>query len=166
MSPPPWDTWFDGVGLGSTAPTPERGGRPELEFIFRTLVDLRMDVDDLRTEFEVYRGTGSGMAQVKALQAGGELREVHSGDEIESGPWKLATDMPVETVSEVISVSEPGLEAPPAPEHQPGNLVLPPGLTMEEIEREAIVAVLDTFTELVGETTLSVDAQSEIAIHR
>ncbi len=132
------------VGLGSIAPTtPERGGRPELEFIFRTLVDLRMDVDDLRTEFEAYRGTGSRMSQVEALQPGGELREVHARDEVESGPWKPVTDMPVDTVSEVISVSEPGLEAPPAPEHQPGSLVLPPGLTMEEIEREAIVAVLD-----------------------
>ena len=83
------------------------------------------------------------MSQVKALQAGGELREVRAGDEIESLPWKPVPDMPVETVSEVISVSEPGVKVPPAPEHPPGSLVLPPGLTMEEIEREAIVAVLD-----------------------
>jgi transcriptional regulator with PAS, ATPase and Fis domain len=33
----------------------ERRLRPELEFVFRTLVDLRMDVDQLRREFEVYR---------------------------------------------------------------------------------------------------------------
>ncbi len=29
--------------------------RPELEFVFRTLVNLRMDVDDLRKDFERYR---------------------------------------------------------------------------------------------------------------
>ena len=29
--------------------------RPQLEFIFRALVDLRMDVDDLKQEFEAYR---------------------------------------------------------------------------------------------------------------
>ncbi|MEX2294717.1 MAG: sigma 54-interacting transcriptional regulator, partial [Gemmatimonadota bacterium] len=29
--------------------------RPELEFVFRTLVDLRMDVDQLRREFDLYR---------------------------------------------------------------------------------------------------------------
>ena len=52
-------------------------------------------------------------------------------------------DVPVETEAEVISVSEPGPTTPPDPEHQPGSLVLPPGLTMDEIEREAIIAVLD-----------------------
>ena len=31
------------------------GLRPQLEFIFRTLVDLRVDMDDLRREFDVYR---------------------------------------------------------------------------------------------------------------
>ncbi len=131
------------VSLGSTAPTTERGGRPELEFIFRTLVDLRMDVDDLRTEFEAYRATGSRRSPVVALQAGGELREVHTHDEIESGVWPPARDVPVETEAEVISVSEPGPTTSPDPEHQPGSLVLPPGLTMDEIEREAIIAVLD-----------------------
>lgn len=29
--------------------------RPQLEFVFRTLVDLRVDMDDLRREFEAYR---------------------------------------------------------------------------------------------------------------
>ena len=29
--------------------------RPELEFVFRTLVELRVDMDDLRREFDVYR---------------------------------------------------------------------------------------------------------------
>ena len=38
----------------------ERGGedagfRPQLEFVFRTLVDLRVDMDELRRDFEVYR---------------------------------------------------------------------------------------------------------------
>ena len=35
--------------------------RPELEFVFRTLVDLRVDMDDLRREFDVYR-RGEGIA--------------------------------------------------------------------------------------------------------
>ncbi|MFV2005832.1 MAG: sigma-54 interaction domain-containing protein [Longimicrobiales bacterium] len=129
------------VGPGSTIP--ERGGRPELEFIFRTLVDLRMDVDDLRTEFEAYRGAGGPLSRVGALEAGGELHEVRAHDEIESGPWKPATDIPVETVSEVISVSDPGALGHPSAEPQPGSLVLPPGMTMEEIEREVIVSALD-----------------------
>jgi len=36
---------------------PEEGRpAPELEFVFRTLVELKMDVEDLRKEFEAYRG--------------------------------------------------------------------------------------------------------------
>jgi hypothetical protein len=35
--------------------------RPELEFVLRTLVDLRVDMDDLRREFDVYR-RGEGIA--------------------------------------------------------------------------------------------------------
>ena len=31
------------------------GPPPELEFIFRTLFDMRMDLDDLRREFEIYK---------------------------------------------------------------------------------------------------------------
>jgi DNA-binding NtrC family response regulator len=45
------------VGLGPPKPVVAEAGRlrPELEFVFRTLVELRIDVDDLRSEFEAYR---------------------------------------------------------------------------------------------------------------
>ena len=46
------------IGDGSSRALEDFGAqgiRPELEFIFRTLVDLKMDVDDLRKEFETYR---------------------------------------------------------------------------------------------------------------
>ena len=39
-----------GSGAGDAASL-----RPQLEFVFRTLVDLRVDMDDLRREFEAYR---------------------------------------------------------------------------------------------------------------
>ncbi|MEZ4417430.1 MAG: sigma 54-interacting transcriptional regulator [Gemmatimonadota bacterium] len=37
------------------APVPSARPAPELEFIFRTLVELRMDMDDLRRQFELYQ---------------------------------------------------------------------------------------------------------------
>jgi len=43
---------------GSPLPARREGEgsvRPELEFVFRTLVNLRMDVDDLRNEFEQFK---------------------------------------------------------------------------------------------------------------
>src|SRR5690606_17199693 len=39
------------------SPVESGGASPELEFIFHTLVQLRMDVEDLRREFEDYRRT-------------------------------------------------------------------------------------------------------------
>ncbi len=61
-----------GVGVSLLPVSIPRGGsvsaprgavaniRPELEFVFRTLVELRVDMDDLRREFEAYRGRYDG----------------------------------------------------------------------------------------------------------
>ena len=90
--------------------------RPELEFIFRTLVELRVDMDDLRREFEAYR-EDLGVRGARRRPAG---RDPH----------------------------------PPAPEPSlPGNgyaarppsagvVVYRPGMTMDELERAAILAAL------------------------
>ena len=48
----------DGVGTADSGTRAEEGDprlRPELELVFRTLLDLRMDMDQLRREFEAYR---------------------------------------------------------------------------------------------------------------
>src|SRR5690606_21205030 len=42
------------VGTGADEET-RPALRPELEFVFRTLVELRMDVDQLRREFDLHR---------------------------------------------------------------------------------------------------------------
>jgi DNA-binding NtrC family response regulator len=48
MPPRPPTTAVAANGNGNGPP-------PELEFIFRTLFDMRMDLDDLRREFEIYK---------------------------------------------------------------------------------------------------------------
>jgi DNA-binding NtrC family response regulator len=82
---------------------------PELEFIFRTLYDLRLNLEDLRRDFEEYRER--------------QGREV----------------MPV-------SYGYAALGPPPAPEPEPeverGVVVFRPGMTMSDLEREAINAAL------------------------
>jgi DNA-binding NtrC family response regulator len=45
------------------------GSPPELEFIFRTLIQLRMDVEDLRHRFDEYRGTHPEITQGRPLIA-------------------------------------------------------------------------------------------------
>ena len=120
----------------------ERDYRPELEFIFRTLMELRMDVDDLRREFEAYqdRSHEIGFEDRRAILSSGAGRyeiEVTSGDEEEP---------PRVHVLEEEEDREPEAEAEDAKADEAedrGRIVYRPGMTMEEMEREAIVAALD-----------------------
>jgi transcriptional regulator with PAS, ATPase and Fis domain len=109
------------------------GIRPELEFIFRTLVDLRMDVDDLRKEFETYRSpppssagpvetyaSHEGRVEIGVRPAAGELGEI----------WDVEEPIEVST--------EDGLEE----ELAEGMVVYRPGMTMDDLERAAIAAAL------------------------
>ncbi len=86
---------------------------PQLEFIFRTLVELKMDIEDLRQEFVHYR-----RSHPELLRDGFEWSP---GEEIEvpEGPLAETTDPELEDV-----------------------IAFRPGMTMDELEREAIVATL------------------------
>ncbi|MGD2070453.1 MAG: sigma-54 dependent transcriptional regulator [Gemmatimonadota bacterium] len=109
--------------------------RPEIEFIFRTLVELRMDVDDLRKEFDSYRdGVGSW-----ALRGAGEIRLPAPGEE-ESG----VREAPAEREAPERGTESPEVEgAGDSPEvGARGTVVFEPGMTIEEMERRAIEAAL------------------------
>ncbi|HEX7241205.1 MAG TPA: sigma-54 dependent transcriptional regulator [Longimicrobiaceae bacterium] len=110
-----------------TRAAPVGGGTPpqELEFIFRTIYDLKLDIDDLRREFDAYRERerfrdplripvpGAGYPADTAVIPFGAL----------GGARPLA---PLE----------------PEPEEPRGTVVFRPGMTMQELEREAISAAL------------------------
>jgi DNA-binding NtrC family response regulator len=102
----------EGNGNGTVAGPP-----PELEFIFRTLFDMRMDLDDLRREFEIYKTRQREPVPIAGVPIGG-----------------YAASPPL------------AWPAPPPPEPEPpeerGVVVFRPGMTMEEMEREAITASL------------------------
>ncbi len=102
---------------GAAALTASGDTAPQLEFIFRTLVELKLDVEDLRQEFVRYRRT-----HPELLEAG----EVWTpaGEEIA---------VPLE-----LSMSEAGESANGEDE----TIAFRPGMTMAELEREAIVATL------------------------
>ncbi len=141
--------------------------RPELEFVFRTLVNLRMDVDDLRRDFERYKAetevVGEEVALPRALPltrqpylqevfpnvaraegpgsraGGGGETYPPAGEEPESvgrahadvaeHPWNDERDDvggPART--DGVEVGESSDEA----------VVYRPGMTMEEMEEEAI----------------------------
>ncbi|MDT8368129.1 MAG: sigma 54-interacting transcriptional regulator [Longimicrobiales bacterium] len=119
--------------------------RPELEFIFRTLVDLRVDIDDLRKEFENYRerrlpGESSRVPadlprrEVRS-EVRSEVRRAPGG--IELGGWggeEGSQSASAYDDARIVDVDhEPGDE---------GVVVYREGMTMEEVEREAIRVVL------------------------
>ncbi len=103
-----------------SAPQEGAQGRPqELEFIFRTLYDLKLDLDDLRREFEVYRAR-------------------HEREVVHHLPPPAPAD------GGYISLATLGGNTPreEEPEEERGVVVYRPGMTMQELEREAIVAAL------------------------
>ncbi|MDT8435462.1 MAG: sigma-54 dependent transcriptional regulator [Gemmatimonadota bacterium] len=109
---------------------------PEMEFLFRTLVEMKIDLEDLRTEFERFRRRhavrdgndedGEDVAAGREL-AGRELRAI----EIASSDWP-------ESLSG--RTGEP--DADDGAETAPPSIELAPGMTMHDIEREAIVIAL------------------------
>lgn len=182
--------------------------RPQLEFVFRTLVELRVDMDDLRREFEAYRQEHrfdeallpeeTGRVEIVAPRVGapatgldqpppaepGQAAEApplsppqafRGRDEAalahhEAAPAPDASTTPSanESPDDVPAADEPldhaaapdqppappptasgdpsePAEPPPRPEPPPppGGIVLQPGMTLEDIERQAILAALD-----------------------
>jgi DNA-binding NtrC family response regulator len=129
----------------------QEGGRdlrPELEFVFRTLVELRVDIDDLRREFEAYRqehpGLGAyGEAILGRLGQGGV-----SFDERGGGAGRAAEIRPYSPGG---GAEPPGDDEGGAGGAEPGALerleeegtvVFRPGMTIEDMERRAIEAAL------------------------
>jgi transcriptional regulator with PAS, ATPase and Fis domain len=104
--------------------------RPELEFVFRTLVELRVDMDELRRDFEAYRRDAS--VELAGDTVLGRLRD----GALTAGPIDVASD-----ASEESEMVEP-LSVEPRAAEEPGVVVFRPGLTIEEMEQRAIQAAL------------------------
>ncbi|KPK66397.1 MAG: hypothetical protein AMS21_02485 [Gemmatimonas sp. SG8_38_2] len=92
---------------------------PEMEFIFRTLVDLKFDVDDLRREFERY------IRRHPELTGAREARVVELPQETAGAPVRTPDEVGVSTA-----------------EADEDTINFRPGMTMEELERSAIIATL------------------------
>ena len=141
--------------------------RSQLEFIFRTMMDLKVDIDDLRREFEVFRRAKEDAPRFPS----GEIIYDRRG---EAPP--AATDDPPESVDDLLepadyAVEDDALEdaiptdssadvtasdamptdalppvsaLPPADaaEQSPNAVLYEPGMTLDEIEREIVRAAL------------------------
>jgi DNA-binding NtrC family response regulator len=114
LLPVPLPRSAQAVGTRSGA---QEGPPPELEMIFRTLFDLRMDLEDLRREFEVYRQ---------------RHREPVA---LPGSAYAISPALPY------VPVPAPPPEPEPKEEDR-GVVVFRPGMTMMDMEREAIGAAL------------------------
>jgi DNA-binding NtrC family response regulator len=94
---------------------------PELEFVLRTLFDLKVDLEDLRREFESYRQRRRDDPAI----AGYPLSVGESRISSPAG-W----------------MSLPAPEPEPQPAIEEGSVIFRPGMTMQELEREAISTAL------------------------
>ncbi len=128
--------------------------RPQLEFIFRTMMEMKVDLDDLRGEFEKFRyGQQREWPSTppKALPAAGPIEEIvydrRSGHDLESAVSRAApTDMHDQPATEApepdMHPDERATESPTEPE--PSTVSYKLGMTLEDMEREVTRVVLDS----------------------
>ncbi|MSR35136.1 MAG: sigma-54-dependent Fis family transcriptional regulator [Gemmatimonadetes bacterium] len=104
----------------------DMGLRTQLEFIFRTLVDMRVDMDELRREFEAYR-EGLGVQP-----------------SVTPRPVEIRIPSPTETAADATAAapSSSGNGWAHAATDDPGVVVYRRGMRMDELERAAIMAAL------------------------
>ncbi len=99
---------------------------PELEFVFRTLIQMRIDIDELRRRFDAYREDHPELTR--------------------RGPaWQLTRPAVIEhtPIDDVAIVeSEQDTAAEEQDEDEEGVVVYRPGMTLRDLEQAAITAAL------------------------
>jgi DNA-binding NtrC family response regulator len=108
----------------------------ELEFIVRSLLELKLQVEDLRRRFEDERVSREGwIGDVHPTVIGGGVGAAHGGTESTHAPGAVpATNGAAPAVATGI---EPRDQPPP-----PNVVVVPPGTKMADVERSVIEAAL------------------------
>jgi DNA-binding NtrC family response regulator len=117
-----------------TTPETSRGATPppELEFIFHTLLQLRIDMEDLRRQFDEYRETrpdlSAGFPLGHAIGSVGTIHQARTGlNEIE--------------LAEEVGGGSAGYTGTDL-EDEESVVVYRPGMTLADMERAAITAAL------------------------
>jgi transcriptional regulator with PAS, ATPase and Fis domain len=120
--------------------------RPELEFIFRTLVELRVDMDQLRHQFDDYRQhmAPAGVGTFPGRVAPWRLGAVEAADHGLNAQPAEVIEVQRAATPEAGPASGTGAAASiaPRPPEESGVVVYRTGMTMEDMEREAIKVAL------------------------
>ncbi len=137
-------------------PSEDSAGRtlqPEMEFVFRTLMDLKVDMEDLRRDFEAYReeiderldeeavaGSRSLPSGIEIGTLGGDSRR---GTESDADPGSGSASEGSREGAHEQGGPERGDGQPESALDSPDTVVFRPGMTIDEMEARAIAAVLE-----------------------
>jgi DNA-binding NtrC family response regulator len=109
--------------------------RPELEFVFRTLVELRMDMDQLRREFDRYRDE----VDERLDAPGAHSLVIPAGEDgVEIGVRRESRDRESEQPEESGGTSSNSPVGEGADVEAEQGVVFRPGMTIDDLEEEAI----------------------------
>ena len=155
---------------------PGRGGgdsvqalRPQLEFIFRTMMEMKVDIEDLKREFEAFQSEEQGDRVLAVPRSGGEIVQRRppgdrpdpvsaAGDHAPGETPPPGEDPPTPQTPppgddpataedpgamEDPAAADPTLTTPPTPQ-PPAPTTYRPGMTLDDMEREVIRTVLDS----------------------
>jgi len=132
------------ASTGSTTPEARRL-RPELEFVFRTLVELRVDMDQLRRDFDFYRDEMDDRVQRAegvplALPAYSDEGQEIGVRRVDGAGGEIGER--VQPAVDHGTHTGPHAAPPAASVPEPGTVVFTPGMTMDAMEEQAIRATL------------------------
>ncbi len=139
------------VGLPVEAELGGLSNAPQLEFVFRTLVALKVDVEDLKQEFEAYRRRARQLLPAKdGGWARAEIELDDSGATVVDaatlgGLWaESAVGLPGHHAGDLVpdERTRPAIDANRGLTSESDAVAFRPGMTMAELEREAIIATL------------------------
>jgi DNA-binding NtrC family response regulator len=118
------------------SPVGDVDGIPQLEFVFRTLIALKVDVEDLKQEFEAYKSrrllTGRDRGREGVTIEVPERASLSDASELVEWEGESAAESSSETLELSTSDTSLGQE----------DVAFRPGMTMADLEREAIIATL------------------------
>lgn len=127
--------------------------RPQLEFIFRTMMEMKVDIEDLRREFDVFQSEEE-RGRVLVLPGGDPTipSSPPAPDEDAAGNGErvgaAGAEIGIPSDDEAAHIGrEPAAAAtatpPQEPTAGPGFVTYRPGMTLDDLERQVIRAVLD-----------------------
>ena len=123
--------------------------RPQLEFVFRTMMEMKVDIEDLRREFEAFqaeeRHPGSSAEIVYERLPGGVLPVGTAADTAAAvTDSETVTDADTDTTAVTDSETDIDTAADTDPDPDSAAVAYLPGMTLDDMEREVIRTVLES----------------------